>query len=223
MHKAIMIKRIIWLIIIMFIITSCYKTELEKVEVLEKPENISDIRKILAIWDSLTAWYNLNIKDSYPYKLNDILSENWYKYEVINAGVSWDTSKNLLSRIWLYEEKYDLVLLNIWWNDALRSLDLKKLENNILDIVKQFWDSKIIMFSIDLPANYWLEYRKELKDIYKKIGKKKEINFYWSFFEWLDYNSDFLSDGIHPNKKWYEKIAKNIYNYLLENNNIKND
>ena len=39
--------------------------------------------------------------------------------------------------------------------------------------------------------------------------------FYWLFFEWVNYNTDFLSDRIHPNKNWHKIISENIYKYLL--------
>ncbi len=212
-------KKIFTLIIIMIFVFSCSKNQ----EIKNTETKSEKTKKILALWDSLTAWYSLDIKNSYPYKLKDILEKNWYKYEVINAWVSWDTSKNLLARIDLYKDKYELILINIWWNDALRSLDLNTLKKNIEKIIDKFGENKIVLFSIDLPANYGQQYRNKLKNIYQKISQEKNIYFYWQFFEGLDYKTNFLADWIHPDKSWYEIIAKNIYNYLLENKIITND
>jgi len=212
-------KKILIIIISIFLLFSCWENKLEeKIDIETKKEY-----KILALWDSLTAWYNLDISESYPAQLENILIENWYNYEVINAWVSWDTSKNLLSRINLYNEKYDIVLLNIWWNDWLRSLNLDDLKLNIQKIIDIFSESKIVLFSIDMPVNYWDKYRKQLKEVYKELSEENEIYFYWLFFKGIDYNTHFLWDRIHPNKKWYEIISKNIYSYLLKNNLIKND
>ena len=52
---------------------------------------------ILALWDSLTAWYWVEESENYPSKLQKTLDESGYNYEVVNAWVSWDTSSNLLS------------------------------------------------------------------------------------------------------------------------------
>ena len=226
-------KKIIMIITFLFLLYSCWDKKIESINNIENTgsekitENIGDENnleelKILALWDSLTAWYSLDIQDSYPYKLQEIFKTNWYNYEIINAWVSWDTSKNLLSRLSLYEDDYKIVLLNIWWNDWLRSLSLEELESNIIKIIEKFEESKIVLFSIDLPFNYWPKYRKELKWVYENINKEKNIYFYWLFFEWLDYNEHFLPDWLHPNKSGYKIISENIYNYLLENDLINN-
>ena len=64
--------------------------------------------------------------------IEDLLEEKWYNYKVINAWVSWDTSKNLVWRLRLYEDSYDTILLTIWGNDWLRSLSTEALKENIL-------------------------------------------------------------------------------------------
>lgn len=213
-------KKILLIISIIFILFSCSDDNLNNKEITLDENNSY---KILALWDSLTAWYNLEYEDSYPIQLQSILEEKWFSYEVINAWVSWDTSKNLLSRINLYNEDYDIVLLNIWWNDWLRSLSTEDLKENILTIVDNFSDSKIVLFSIDLPFNYPSLYRNKLKKVYEGVSKQRDIYYYWLFFEWLNYNDHFLGDGLHPNKEWYRIIAENISEYLLKNNIIKND
>jgi len=105
----------------------------------------------------------------------------------------------------------------------LRSLNLDDLKSNIKKVINNFPNLKIVLFSIDLPANYWSRYRKQLKEVYEEISKENEVYFYWLFFEWVNYNTDFLSDRIHPNKNWYKIISENIYKYLLKNNLITND
>lgn len=213
-------KKIIITFFTILILASCWnnnQTEIKNEEIVEKNY------KVLALWDSLTAWYNLDISESYPYKLEELLNKNWNNFEVINAWVSWDTSKNLISRINLYTENYDIVLLNIWWNDWLRSLSLEELEKNIITIIDNFPNSDIVLFSVDLPWNYWLLYRNKLKDVYKNVLEQRDVYSYWLFFEWLDYPRDFLSDWLHPNWEWYSIIAENVYEYLLKNKLIKND
>lgn len=214
-------KKIFLVFLPVLFLVSCSFLE-EEVLIDEGNKNIEKT-KILALWDSLTAGYNLDFSDSYPSKLEKKLEEKKYNYKVINAWVSWDTSKNLLSRVDLYNEEYEIVLLNIWWNDWLRSLDLKQLKDNIIEVIDSFPDSKIVLFSVDLPLNYPKTYRNKLEDVYEEVSKEKDVYFYWLFFEWLDYNKHFLNDKIHPNKDWYEIISENIMEYLIENKLIKND
>src|SRR5262245_34784088 len=59
----------------------------------------SDKRKIVAFGDSLTAGFGLLEKESYPYLLQEKLKADGYDYEVLNAGVSGDTSAGGLERI----------------------------------------------------------------------------------------------------------------------------
>jgi len=214
-------KKIILTILTLFLLISCNEKEI----VEEENQTITNIEKynILALWDSLTAWYNLEYSDSYPSQLENKLEEKNYNYKVINAWVSWDTSKNLLSRIDLYTGNYEIILLNIGWNDWLRSLSTNDLKENITTIINKFPESKIVLFSIDIPWNYSLLYRNKLKNVYKEISEEKEIYYYWLFFEWLDYSKHFLNDKIHPNKEWYKIISENIIEYLIENKLIKND
>lgn len=229
-------KKIIIIISMIFILLSC--TDKEKVVIdemtQEETQEINqeinkEINKesinynILALWDSLTAWYSLEYEDSYPIQLQTLLQKKWYNYKVINAWVSWDTTKNVLARIDLYKEEYDIILLNVWWNDGLRSLDTQESKENILKIIDNFPDSEIVLFSIDLPWNYSVSYRNKIKKVYVDIDEQRDVYFYGLFFEWLDYNTHFLSDWIHPNKEWYKIIAENISDYLLQNNIIKND
>lgn len=211
-------KKILWISALFFLLVSCGNDNI--IEENSWRETVQSEYNILALWDSLTAWYNLDYYESYPMQLQNILDEDWYNYKIINAWVSGDTSKNLLSRLSLYDEDYNLVLLNIWWNDALRSLSTSDLKENILETIDTFQNSEIVLFSIDLPANYSSSYIKDLKNVYVEVAWERNVYFYGSFFEWLDYSKHFLADWVHPNKEWYAIISEKISEYLIKNNII---
>lgn len=103
------------------------------------PETPNQIITIYAIWDSITAWYQLPIQQSRPSQLQGILQSKWYtNYVVVNDGISWDTSKDLKDRIdWLltWAKKWDIAILTIWWNDSFQSVWLDAMEQNIRDII----------------------------------------------------------------------------------------
>lgn len=191
-------------------------------DTLIKNEESWEIKKreiILALWDSLTAWYWVEESENYPSKLQKILDEAGYNYEVINAWVSWDTSANLASRTSLYLEKNpEIVLLVIWWNDGLRWLSTTDLKQNILQIIDSFPNSKIVLWWMDIPANLWIAYRNEFKKIYKEVAsERKEIYFLEYFLEWVGWKSQYnISDMIHPNNEWYEIIVANVMDFLEE-------
>ncbi len=180
---------------------------------------------ILALWDSLTAWYNLDIKDSYPLQLKGILKAWNYNYTVQNAWVSWDTSKNLLDRIELYDDiDVDIYLLWIWSNDWLRKQSIEQMSTNINTIIDHIqkinpnW--KIVLEWMQMPLNVWLKYSRDFKKTFENISKEQGVYFYEFLLEDVATKRELnLSDWIHPNKQGYRIIAQNIFNFL-ENKNI---
>jgi len=215
-------KKIIIFISFLFIF-SCSNSDIITSNDSNKNEDIikSYTWVILSLWDSITAWYWLDISYSYPSQLSDLLKENSYNYEVINAWISWDTSKQLKDRSMLYIEKNpDIVIIVIWWNDWLRWLELAQMKNNIQDIIDLYSDKKIILWWMDIPVNLWLKYRNDFKNVYKELANENpDIYFIDFFLEWVAWDISLnLNDRIHPNKEGYSIIVNNLYNFMLKNN-----
>lgn len=192
-------------------------------DIISETIEIQQKEIILALWDSLTAWYWVEESENYPTQLQKKLDEYWYKYEIINAWVSWDTSANLLSRSSLYlEKKPSIVILVIGGNDGLRWLSTVELQQNIWKIIDTFPDAKIVLGWMDIPANLWISYRNDFKKVYTEIAnEKKDIYFLDYFLEWVwgkkEYN---ISDMIHPNRDGYKIIVENLVKFLEKNNII---
>lgn len=205
----------IFLILSLFLFSCSLQVEENKTSLIPEQKQI-----ILALWDSLTAWYWVEESENYPSKLQKTLDEDGYNYEVINAWVSWDTSANLLSRVPLYLEKNpNIVILVVWGNDGLRGLSTQDLKQNILQIIDSFPNSKIALWWMDIPANLWIAYRNEFRNVYKEIAKeRKDIYFLEYFLEWVWGKSEYnISDMIHPNNEGYDLIVKNLVEFLDNN------
>jgi len=177
-------------------------------------------KQILALGDSLTAWYGVQKTDNYPSELEKLLKKNGYDYEIINAGVSWDTSAQALSRVWDYsDQKMDFVILVIWWNDGLQNKSIEDMKDNINKTIDFYltWWATIVLWWIEIPPFYGINYTRDFKQAYFDIAKDREweIYFYESFLKdvwWVtQYNQD---DKIHPTSEWYDIIVKNIFEYL---------
>lgn len=213
-------KKFFLVFLSLFIFLSCSKNPFVEKEDLW--ENIIVKQKtIIALGDSLTAWYWVEISENYPTKLEKKLIENNYDYKIINAWISWDTSAWLKSRVSLYlEQNPEIVIIVIWWNDALRWLSTVDLKSNILSIIDTFPDNtKIVLWGMDIPINLWLKYRNDFKNVYKEISKEREnIYFLPYFLEWVWWNPNFnIDDNIHPNSQWYDIIVQNLYDFLIKN------
>lgn len=203
-----------------FILFSCSEnSSIEKEDIWEKI--IEKQKNIITLGDSLTAWYWVELSENYPTKLEKKLLENNYDYKIVNAWISWDTSAWLKSRVSLYlEQNPEIVIIVIWWNDALRWLSTVDLKSNILSIIDTFPDNtKIVLWGMDIPINLWLKYRNDFKNVYKEISKEREnIYFLPYFLEWVWWNPNFnIDDNIHPNSEWYDIIVQNLYDFLIKN------
>lgn len=210
----------------LLLLISCNNSTEEKKLALES----NNSKTILSLWDSLTAWYSLDLEKSYPSQLEKILQKNNYNYKVINAWVSWDTSSQLLERIDLYlndDEKIpEIAIIVIWWNDWLRGQSTKDLSKNIKQIINKLKEKniKIVLAWMQIPPNLWLRYSNDFKNLYSKIADEEWVYLIDFFLEWVAWNANLnLNDGIHPNEKWYEIISKNIFEFLKSNKLIKND
>lgn len=178
----------------------------------------ADAIKIIAVGDSLTAGYGLNLNESYPMQLEKKLQENYYNVEVINAGISGETTAGLLDRVeFIKSNNPGMILITIGGNDALRNLPLESTEENILAIIQSFKElvpaNKIFLMEIKAPLNRGIAYANQFNSIYEKISKQEKINLvpFVTSEVFLD-SSLMLEDRIHPNQKGYELIIdKYIY------------
>lgn len=210
MKKNILVKLSI-LLLSPLVFTSCSSDEPEVF--------VNQSKKIIALWDSLTAWYWVDYEESYPYKLENILSSNQYSYEVVNAWVSWDTSSQLLERLDLYydDELPQLALLVIWWNDWLRWKSLEDLEKNLNEIIASLKskDIVVVLWWMKVPVNFWFKYSRDFSNIFERVAKDNDVYYMWFFLEDVALDPKLnLNDGIHPNSAWYDVISQRVFDYL---------
>ncbi|MDD3793643.1 MAG: arylesterase [Candidatus Gracilibacteria bacterium] len=218
-------KKIFFLILTLFFIISCSKND-DLIDENIVGEKIEKQKTILALGDSLTAGYGVDISENYPTKLEKKLLENNYNYKVVNAGISGDTSSGLSSRVSLYlDQNPEIVIIVIGGNDGLRGLPTTELEANILSIIESFpSDTKIILGGMDIPINLGLKYRNDFKNVYKNIAtQKKDIYFLPYFLEGVGGVSSLnISDKIHPNSAGYDIIVQNLYDFMIKNDILIN-
>ena len=112
---------------------------------LVTPRAGSDRPKIIAFGDSLTAGFGLAEKESYPYLLQEKLKADGYDYEVVNAGVSGDTSIGGLERVdWVFEQtNVQIMILELGANDLLRGIPVAKMKANLGKILKKAKDKNV--------------------------------------------------------------------------------
>jgi acyl-CoA thioesterase-1 len=192
-------------------------------QVKKDSKQVSNKFRIIAVGDSLTAGYGLNLSESYPAQLNEKLQKAGKNVEVINMGVSGETTAGLLDRVdFILSQNPEMILITIGGNDALRALPLQQTENNISKIIHAFKkkvpESKIYLANIQAPGNLGFTYTSRFNKIFKNVASEEDVNLV-QFVEPEVFTKDDLmqNDGIHPNKDGYEVIvSKYIFPEVLK-------
>lgn len=185
-------------------------------EIINKSQ---ETRVITAYGDSLTAGYGLLADQSYPSLLQKKLIKEGYKYNVVNAGLSGDTTQAGLSRInWVLKTNPEIVILELGANDALRGMSTDNAKKNLESIIEKLQSKKIkiLLAGMNAPRNLGEEYYKRFDSIYPELSKKYKIPLIPFFLNGvaLDRNLT-IDDGLHPNAKGYIKILENnVWSYL---------
>lgn len=208
-------KTILILIASLFLFSACSAPENASLP----PQTEKTEKTILALGDSLTAGYGLPITDSYPSQLEARLREKWYSYKLINAGISWDTTAGLLSRLdWALEwDTPSLVILCIGANDAFQGKSVEDIEKNLRQIIEKIRAKNIpILFAgMKAPLNLGGEYGRKYEAIFPRLAKEYNLMYMDFFLQWValkaQYNQD---DRIHPNKDWYAIVVENLMEML---------
>jgi acyl-CoA thioesterase-1 len=175
--------------------------------------------KILAFGDSLTAGYRLAPSQAYPALIEKALNEEGYKAQVVNAGVSGDTSAQGLRRVkWnLKQGPFDYVLLGLGANDGLRNIPTPMIEKNLRELIETFEATKaqVLLLGMKLPTNLDAKYRTRFEAIYPKLAREEKIPLVPFLLEGVAADPNLnLDDQIHPNAKGQALVARNILRVL---------
>jgi acyl-CoA thioesterase I len=175
---------------------------------------------VIVLGDSLIAGYGLVKNDGFINQLQNKINSNNIKLNLLNGGVSGETSSGLLNRLeWILEERFDGVVVSIGANDTLRGINPKLTFQNINNILNYLKKNKIpsMLIGMKAPNNLGKDYVNEFNKIYPNLAKAYKVPFYPFFLKDVvlvpSLNQD---DMIHPNKKGVKKIVENIYPYFLD-------
>lgn len=178
-----------------------------------------DKPKIIAFGDSLTAGFGLSERESYPYLLQQKLDADGYEYEVINAGVSGDTTQGGLERIdWsLDQESVEILILALGGNDLLRGVPPSQVKSNLAEIIKKAKAKgiKVLLCGMLAPLIMGPEYQQEFNRLYPELADEYKVAYMPFILEGVALRKELnQADGIHPNAEGTKIMAENIYRYL---------
>ncbi len=173
---------------------------------------------ILFLGDSLTEGYQLSKEEAFPALIEKELKKEHKKIKVINGGVSGATSASGMKRMdWYLKAKPDFLVLALGANDGLRGMKVTETEKNLSNVIEkaQHRGITVILAGMKMPTNMGEPYRTQFENIFPKIAKKYSIKLIPFILEGVGGKPEFnLPDGIHPNPKGHEIMAKTILKVL---------
>lgn len=174
--------------------------------------------KIVAFGDSLTAGFGVSVEDAYPAQLQRKLDQAGYRYEVINAGVSGDTTAGGVRRIdWILKSRPHIVIVELGANDGLRGLDLKETGSNLEQILQQLRTAgvTVVLAGMKLPPNYGADYAGRFTTLYRDLAKKYRAAYLPFFLEGVAAQPALnQADGIHPTREGYRLVVDHLMRTL---------
>jgi acyl-CoA thioesterase-1 len=181
---------------------------------------------IAALGDSLTQGYGLVQSDGFVPQLQGWLTAQGAEVELINAGVSGDTTSGGLSRVdWTLTPEVDAMIVALGGNDLLRGLDPDLSRSNIEGILKvaEAKGVEVLLVGMSAPSNYGPEYKATFDAIYPDLAAEYGVVYLDSFFAGFGETSDLSAvqdlmqaDGIHPNATGVQRVVEGIGPKVLE-------
>jgi len=175
---------------------------------------------IVAVGDSLTEGLGVEEEFAYPAVLEEKLRGQGYPYQVINAGISGETSSGTLSRIkWVLTLKPDIVILVIGANDGFRGLDPDLIQTNIQKIIRMLKEENVIVVlgAMQIVQNLGKDYTTAFANIYPEVARSADVILVPFFLDGVAANQKLnQADGIHPTAEGYQVIVDNIMPYVVE-------
>jgi len=174
--------------------------------------------RIVILGDSLTAGLGLPVRQSYPALLQERLNAEGLRYDVVNAGVSGDTSAGGLSRLdWSLQGDVRILVVALGGNDALRGLPVEELKSNLGRIVEraQARGITVVLAGMEAPPNWGREYDVAFHKVYPALAQQYHV----PLIPFLLQNvagTDALNqpDGIHPTAEGARIVADNVWRVL---------
>ena len=174
--------------------------------------------KIVVLGDSLTAGLGLAVRDSYPSVLQERLKTQGLNFEVVNAGVSGDTSAGALSRLdWSLQGNVRVLIVALGGNDGLRGLPPEQLQQNLAQIIEraQARQIEVILAGMEAPPNYGREYIVSFHKVYPALSKRYGVPLVPFLLQGVAGTETLnQADGIHPTAAGARIVADNVWAVL---------
>lgn len=177
-------------------------------------------KTILIFGNSLTAGYGLDPEQGFPARIQERVDAAGLDYEVINAGLSGETSAGGLNRIdWLLRRPPDVFVLELGANDGLRGVAIESTRENlqaIIDKVREVNpDVEVVIAGMQVPPNLGARYTEAFGALFPELAQANDAALIPFLLDGVAGDPSLnLPDGIHPTAEGYEIVAENVWETL---------
>jgi acyl-CoA thioesterase-1 len=173
-------------------------------------------RTLLVVGDSLSAEYGIKRGTGWVPLLSARVSEQYPKYQVVNASISGDTTSGGMARLpaLLRQHAPAVVVLELGANDALRGLPLSMTEQNLRAMTQAAKQAKaeVLIVGMQIPPNYGRDYAQRFAQLFSTVAKDEKARLVPFLMEGIATNrAMFQADGIHPNEDAQPQLLDNVW------------
>jgi len=177
-------------------------------------------RTILFLGNSLAAGFGLDPELAFPALIQQKIDSLGWNFNVVNAGLSGETSSGGLRRIdWLLQRDVDVLFLELGANDGLRGIPLALTKQNLQAIIARVRAKnpavKIVIAGMMVPPNLGAEYTRAFRAIFPDLAKRNQAALVPFLLEGVGGVPELnLPDGIHPTAAGHRIVAQNVWKVL---------
>lgn len=176
--------------------------------------------RILFLGTSLTAGLGLEPDSAYPAVIQRLATKDGYAVDIINAGLSGETSAGALRRAdWLMSQPLAAVVIETGANDGLRGLDPDSTAANITALIAKVRAAQpqaaVVLAQMEAPTNLGPAFQRRFRAVFPSVARATGVRLLPFLLDGvggrLELNQD---DGIHPTAEGARRVAANVYRGL---------
>lgn len=177
-------------------------------------------KTIVFFGNSLTAGYGLTPDQAFPALIQKKIDSLNLPYQVVNAGVSGETTSGGKTRIdWILQQPVDIFVLELGANDGLRGVELPVIRKNLQDIINnvkaKYPQSKLLLAGMQIPPNLGINYSTGFRELFAELAQANSIALIPFLLEGVGGETALnLQDGIHPTADGHRILAENVWKEL---------
>ena len=184
------------------------------------PATNTATKRLLFFGNSLTAGYGVEPEQAFPALIGQKIDSLGLPYEVVNAGLSGETTAGGRSRVgWILRQPVDVFVLELGGNDGLRGLPLAATRANLQGIIdtvrRRRPGTQIVLAGMQIPPNLGPQYARDFQAIYQDLAAKNNLVLIPFLLEGVGGDRRLNQpDGIHPTPEGHRILARNVWAVL---------